>query len=214
MELFLKALELIWNLIPALKSLTGERRRDYFDKVIRPLFESVETVHDFYNELILTARSRVVNVKVKATPFIGNELILTEAAKGELEKLKRDFLDARMKDEGLRDALRNEAQQVFGQIKWLDEKRLLASIMYYFLGTGDMIPTDDDMDRDIQGVIDQGGISYWDTPSIRIYLTIRDSENPAEILGILDESRHGVNQRYMNVRFHYRRVQHKLIMET
>ena len=42
MELFLKALELIWKLIPALKSLTGERRRDYFDKVIRPLFDEIQ----------------------------------------------------------------------------------------------------------------------------------------------------------------------------
>lgn len=214
MELFLKALDLIWKLIPALKSLTGERRRDYFEKVIQPLFESVETVHDFYNELILTARKRVVDVKVVATPFFGNEFVLTEAGKSELDKLKREFLEARMKDEGLRDDLRNEAQQVFSQIKWPEEKRLLASIVYYFLGTEAIAPTDDELDRDIQDVIDKGGPSHWDTPSIRLYQSIRQSENPEEILDLLDEARHGLNQRHMNIRLHYRRVQHELIMET
>lgn len=214
MELFLKALDLIWKLIPQLKLLTGERRRDYSEKVMRPLFESVETVHEFYNELILSTRKRVVDVKRKATPLIGIEPVLTEAAKGDLEVLKREFLDARMKDEALRDALRMDAQQVFGQITWPEEKRLLASIMYYFLGTGAIAPTEDELDRDIQGVIDRGGKSQWDTPSIRLYLDIRDSEDPAAILNLLDEARDGLNQRYMNVRLHYRRVQYKVIMGT
>ena len=120
----------------------------------------------------------------------------------------------RMKDEGLRDALRNEAQQVFGQIRWPEEKRLLASIMYYFLGKGAIAPTEENLDCDIQGVIDTGGISQWDTPSMKLYLDISRSENPAEILELLDDARHGLNQRYMNIRLHYRRVQHKLIMET
>jgi hypothetical protein len=56
---------------------------------------------------------------------------------------------------------------MFKIISWPEERRFLASVVYYFLGEGGIAPRDEDLDRDIDAVIDQGGVRYWDTPSIR-----------------------------------------------
>jgi hypothetical protein len=53
LELYLKALDTVTKLLPFLKTFTGERRRDYFEKLLNPLYEAVEDVHDFYNDLFL-----------------------------------------------------------------------------------------------------------------------------------------------------------------
>jgi len=49
----IQGIDVISKLIPQLKSFTGARRREYFEKLITPLFDSFQEVHDFYNALIL-----------------------------------------------------------------------------------------------------------------------------------------------------------------
>jgi hypothetical protein len=214
MDPLLKALDLVWKLIPLVKTWTGERRRNYFDQIIRPLFESFETVHELYNELFLSTGRKLTDVRVRAMPFVGSEPILTEADTLKLDNIKREFLEKRKADEWLRDALRNEAQELFGKIHWPEERRLLASIMYYFIGRGAIAPSDEDLDQDIQGVIAVGGVSRWDTPSMWLYLQIREKQRPDEIMKLLDDERNNLNQKHMNVRILYRRVQHELAMKT
>jgi hypothetical protein len=132
----------------------------------------------------------------------------------ELEEIKTEFLNLRRKDEGLRDSLRQDAQEDFTRIQWVEEKRCLTSIIYYFLGEGGIAPDDTDLDNEIEEVIQQGGTRYWDTPSIRLYLDIQDSRNPEEIVEKIDDAREKLNQRYMNIRKQHRRVQNVLVLET
>ena len=44
-----KELGLIGKLLPQLKSLTGARRREYFERLVKPLFQNLEKVHTAYD---------------------------------------------------------------------------------------------------------------------------------------------------------------------
>jgi hypothetical protein len=212
LELYLKALDTVTKLLPFLKTFTGERRRDYFEKLLKPLYEAVEDVHDFYNDLFLSTRNKLIHLK--RTSILSRHPEYSIEVLQELEEIKTEFLNLRRKDEGLRDSLRQDAQEDFTRIQWVEEKRCLTSIIYYFLGEGGIAPDDTDLDNEIEEVIQQGGTRYWDTPSIRLYLDIQDSRNPEEIVEKIDDAREKLNQRYMNIRKQYRRVQNVLVLET
>ena len=213
-EIYLKALDSITKLLPFLKSFTGERRREYFEKLVKPLFESLEDIHDFYNELFLETRKQILLLRITNTPFLSSEPQLSLEALQELEKIKQDFLDSRSKDEALRDSLRYDAQEDYQTIRWLEERRFLTSIVYYFLGIGGISPTDSELDNAIESVIEKGGNSYWPTPSMRLYLDIKESRDPDYIIETLDQARARLNQAYMNVRKQFRRVQNAIVMKT
>ena len=214
MDTVIKALDLIWKMIPALKSVTGERRRKYFDEVLHPLFEAVEQVHDGYVELFLIFRKQLIELKIESSTYLGGGTELSPLGHDKLRTVKNEFFEVRSRDESLRDELRNEAQQIFAQIKWAEEKRLLAAVMYYFLDRGPIGLTKEDLDRDIAEVTEKGGISQWDTPSVRLYLDVRDKFDLGELLDLTDFARHKLNQRHMDVRLLYRRLQHAVIVTT
>jgi hypothetical protein len=71
---FIQAIDVITKLLPQLKSFTGARRREYFTALLEPLFASLEQAHDFYNELFLETRQKVIEV--------GQERCLSERIKG------------------------------------------------------------------------------------------------------------------------------------
>jgi hypothetical protein len=213
-DIVIKGVDAIFKLIPFLKSWTGARRREYFEKAIVPLHDEVGEVHDFYNELFLGASKKMLDIEVGSISLVGLKPELTLDDFTAIEAAKGDFLKLRMTDEGLRDILRQEAQDMFARIKWKEERRFLASTVYYFLGEGGNDLDDVMIDEDVERVIEEGGVRRWDTPSMRLYLDIRDSRDPVKIREMLDEARNRLNQRYMNVRRHFRRVQHQIIMTT
>ena len=209
-----KALDLIFKLAPGLKSLTGERRNTYFDRVVQPLFNAVCGVHDGYTALFLEFRRELVGVLCKMTSLLETERTLTAQELEQVTAIKESFLEKRTRDESLRDVLRNEAQFIFQNIKWPEERRFAASVMYYFLGRGGIAPDDATLDCDIKEVIRSGGISAWATPSTALYIQIRESTDLQGIIDQVDEARNDLNQKYMNVRLLYQKVQHHLIMKT
>jgi hypothetical protein len=213
-DIYFKALDTIIKLLPYLKSFTGERRKDYFDKLLKPLYEAVEDVHDFYNDLFLGTRKKLIDLKVKQISFFSSDPEYSIDALKELEKIKTEFLDLRREDEILRYGLRQDAQEDFTKIQWIEEKRCLTSIIYYFLGEGSITPEDSDIDSDIEEVDQQGGIRYWNTPSISLYHDIQNLKDPEEILQKIDDARNELNQRFMNIRKQYRKVQNVLVLKT
>jgi hypothetical protein len=59
-----------------------------------------------------------------------------------------------------------------------------------------------------------GGDSHWSTPSSELYLELSESINLTSTLSALDEMRHRLNERYMNVRLTFKTVQHTIIERT
>jgi hypothetical protein len=206
----IQGLDVIFKLIPQLKSLTGVRRQDCYTKLLTPLFDSFQEVHGFYNTLNLQTRSAVVEVASEVSSNSGEPLKIEQMTT--MRKLKEGFMQRRRRDEFLRDALRREAQDIFTRIKWSEERRFLASVSYYFLGSGGIAPSDEYLDRDVQEVIERGGNTCWDTPSTKLYKAIQEEHSPDRVIEFLDESRNSLNQLYMNVRHHYSRVQQEIIL--
>jgi len=216
MSEILQAIDLVWKLIPQLKSLTGVRRRECFDKVIAPLFASFEDIHEFYNALFLSTRRDLVdeafgenNVGWVVTD---SELSLKQIAS--LEKIKKKFVKERERDEYLRDGLRQDAKDVLLSVSWTEERRFLVSIGNYFLGRGGVAPTDHNLDEEVKGLIENGGDSYWDTPSSELYVRIREERDVEKVIELLDKSRNDLNQRYMNVRLRFKQAQLAIISKT
>jgi hypothetical protein len=209
----IEAIDVISRLIPKLKSFTGERRREYFEQQVKPLFNSFEEVHEFYNALDLDTRRKIIEIFSDSPLLVSGQNPSREQVT-KLEEIKEEFFSQRQKNEHLRDALRQDAQEMFKAISWREERRFLASVVYYFLGCGGIQPQDSDLDRDIKEVIEKGGTTYLDTPSMRLYNSIREEINEEKLLRLLDESRSSLNQMYMNVRRHFRQVQDQIIMRT
>jgi hypothetical protein len=115
----IQGIDVIFKLLPQLKSFTGARRREYFDKLVVPLFDAFENVHEFYNSLILNARREVVRLNSGELRGVlsmlkpsGEPLNVEELSR--LRDIMDAFFDKRQKDEHLRDALRREAQAILG----------------------------------------------------------------------------------------------------
>jgi hypothetical protein len=62
----IQGLDVIFKLVPQLKSIAGLRRREYFERLIHPLFESFQTAHEFYINLILSTRREIVDLHIEA----------------------------------------------------------------------------------------------------------------------------------------------------
>jgi hypothetical protein len=214
----IQGLDLITKLLPQIKWLTGARRREFFDKLVCPLFESFQDVHEFYNELILDTREAVGELHPT-----GLALVLARrraeppcAKRGvALRKIKARYIRTRRRDEHLRDAIRHDAQQMLAGIAWPEERRFLMSIGHYFLlDTAELVPSDRCLDHDSDAVIARGGDSRWNTPSTALYATVREEHDSERLIELLDGSRNSLNQHYMNVRRQFRNVQRAIIMKT
>jgi hypothetical protein len=213
MELFhLKAVDTIFSMVPHLKSFTGERRREYFERLLAPLYESFADVHDFYCTLFLDTRDRTIRETSALSGPLSSETDSLELRR-RLGDVKESFFRNRQTDEHLRDTLRQEAQAILHQISWPEERRFLVLVCCYFLQRGGVAPSDEWLDKEAAEVVEQGGLRYWDTPSMRTYIRLRESVTKDQILAILDEARHDLNQRYMNVRLAYRRVESAIVLK-
>jgi hypothetical protein len=209
----LKAIDVIIKLLPFLKTWTGQRRREYFEKLITPLYTSFEEIHEFYVELILQTRDAVAALNAESRSFQG-EPIDSIGTKRSLTEFLEKFSRRRMKDEHLRDTLRQDAQVFLSRITWSEERRFLVSVCFYFLQSGSINPEERILDREATEVIARGGVTYWDTPSMRLYKALQEAKTAESVLDVLDEARHELNQRYMNARIAYRKIQNALVMET
>ncbi len=212
-----QGLDLITKLLPQIKSLTGARRREFFDKLISPLFESFQEIHEFYNELILDTRESIVGLDPMSLAWLldaartGDSPIKREAA---LRRIKDKFIRMRRKDEHLRNAIRDDAKEMLIGIAWPEERRFLVSVGHYFLGSPELAPSDRSLDRDVDVAIIRGPNRPWETPSSALYERIRGEHDPECLIELLDSSRNSLNQRYMNVRRQFRSVQRAIIMRT
>ncbi|PYT70746.1 MAG: hypothetical protein DMG39_14850 [Acidobacteria bacterium] len=183
----IQGIDAILKNIPQLRSFTGATRREYFNRLIVPLFDSFTEVNDFYNSLILETWRGFVEVSSESD--IGRDASLNVEQMAMIRRIKEHFMQKRRTDEHLRDALRQDAQDVFTSIQWNEERRFVASVAYYFLGIAGTSPTDEQLDRDIKSVMADGGKKTWATPSTEIYTLIKDEHSPERLIQILDESR-------------------------
>jgi hypothetical protein len=154
----IQGIDTISKLIPQVKSFTGARRREFLDQFLKPRFDSFEEVHGFYNDLNLQTRSSVAEL---ASEVVNGDEPLAIEHMAAMRKVKESFLQRRRQDEFLRDALRRDAQGMFIAIKWTEERRFLASVAYYFLGSEGIAPSDEYLDRNVQEVIQRGYPKRW-----------------------------------------------------
>lgn len=207
---------LIWKLISKIPSWTGERRQQYFSEVIEPCFRALEQVQETYNKLNLDCRNQIVDlsVVVQEAGQLGHSSTLSIRQKSHLQKIKREFIRKRQQDEYLRDGLRHDARQIFNSINWTEERRFLAAVAYYFLTSRRIVPRDQDLDRDIEGIMTYGGDRRWDTPSTALYFEIENEVDLDKLLEILDSARNALNQRFVYVREHFNRIQNNVLLHT
>ena len=210
-----EGLGLIGKLLPQLKTFTGARRREYFDKLLTPLFESLEGVHKSYDQLFIQTRDKLSQLKLDAAQEAGVEAgSVTGDTLKALENIKEEFSRLRRTDESFRDTVRRDAQEDLANISWAEERRFLVVVGHYFLRAWPIRPDDDSLDREIQSLIEHGGRDRWPTPSTRFYGEIQHSANIGQIIEILDKARDDLNERWVHVHARYRRVAVLLIKET
>jgi hypothetical protein len=144
-EIISTVIKRLIELLPGIIAAKAEKRQQFFKNQIRPIFDSLEQIHKFYNELILETRSRVAEIH-------SDTYLLSDERRSKLNEVKGEFLRRREQDEYLRDVLRQDAQQIFAAIAWPEERRFLASIVRYFLDDSRHgIPrTNKEVDSDIQ----------------------------------------------------------------
>jgi hypothetical protein len=217
MSELIQGIDVIFKLIPQLKSFTGARRREYFERLVAAMFEAFQEVHEFYNTLILEARRNLVHVNSgwlsrAVLTYKGHPMTMEELRR--LGEIKDAFLTRRRQDEHLRDAVRQDAQGMLMGITWPEERRFLAPAAYYFLGTEGVQPRATDIDTDVAAVLEQGGNRHWDTPSARLYHEMQAEHDPERLLEITDRARNSLKQSYMNVRRHFRIVQQDIVTTT
>lgn len=213
---FIQAIDVISKLLPQIKSLTGARRREYFNEIIVPMFKAFEDVHDFYHHLIIQTREGIVKVGWSRNKLVlmPQDSPLTKKQLISLGRLRDSFGKKRQKDERLRDSLRQDARQLLMRISWEEEQVFLTALGDYFLGD-DRIPlTPHESALQVRHILDRGGDSYWRTPSSEIYFELCESTDLSEVLVFLDKMRHSLNERYMNVRAAFKGVHHVVIERT
>ena len=211
-----QAVDVITKLLPQLKSFTGARRREYFTTLIQPLFGTFEDIHDFYLELILQTREEIIEIGWGSNPLVFSQqpAPLTPKQLRLLEKLRKAFGRKRQKDERLRDSLRQDARQMLMRILWPEERACLASVGDYFPGGKHTLLTDRDVQLQITALMHRGGDSYWDTPFSHLQLQLSEATDLSLAVEELDEMRNKLNQRYMNVRYSFKTMQHIIIERT
>lgn len=206
------AIGILAALMGPLRAL-GASRRDFFDKAINPYFKAFEDVHMFYSELFVWARDEFYQCAI--SDMDGKSTI--DAARVRL--ILEEFQSRRRRDERLRDDLRDEAQEIFRTIQWQPERRFLMSVMNYFLGEGGIAPSEGELDRCIDLIVEMGGRSAIDTPSVRLYLELGElvraaSPDIERIVDRLDQARSDLNQAYVNVRRCYRLARDAALLTT
>lgn len=205
----LTSLETIFGLLQELKRFTGESRRDYHDRLITPLFASLDEVHDSYCDLFLQLRHWIGE-------RCGDPMSCPSTTLWDLERdanfersfreVKEQFCRLRRTDERLRDALRADAQMLLIRIRWEEERRFLVLLCHYFLQQGPIAPTREQLDEEIQCVLRDGGLGCWDPPSQVFYERLVGLKDILPTVRLLDSARCDLNQRYMNVRLAYKRL--------
>jgi hypothetical protein len=213
---FVQAIDVITKLLPQLKSFTGARRREYFTTLLEPLFASVENAHDFYNELFLETRQKVIEVGW------GKDAFFLPALKGPanvrqlaaLDKMMAAYARKRRKDERIRDGIRQDARQILTMVSRTEERRFLTAVGDYFLGDHTVPMTETQRAYQVAALLERSGDSYWRTPSSQVYLAICDLDELTEVVAKLDHARNDLNQRYMNVRTSFKNVQHAVLSKT
>jgi hypothetical protein len=169
----------IADLLSRINALTGVKRREFLDEVVKPAFEALDEINDFYNAINLEFRKGVSTLFSNQWP---TDSLPTYT---ELSELKEKYLDERTRDEHLRDALRRDAMNYLQKIQWPEERRFFVSVAYYFLGTGGIAPTNDAIDLDISEVIRVDSRQHWETPSSLLFNKIRDEQNLLTLLDVL-----------------------------
>jgi hypothetical protein len=196
-------------MIPFLKTLTGERRRDYFREVIKPSYTQFEIVHNFYNDLFLETASEMKKLNDKS-------LSETSYVLGNVESFRKvmdDYFLKRVKDEHVRAALRQNVKIAHDSIKWSEEKLFYISLLNYF--------NNDDQQNHLQPTrqIVQFSGEEGKSPSREIYdhLTELSMYTPGyceKVLYKLESARKNQNIRYLDVSKHYNNIVNIIIQKT
>lgn len=217
MVVTLKAIDTILKLVPYLTSLTGERRRSYFEKVIKILFENVSATHNYYLEIIDSLKITAAELGIENKLQWENQDFSYEFALKKLELAKSEFCSSRESSTTLRSVFRIEAKQIFNEVKWSEEKCFLLLVMFYFNGLAHMELPDEDYELYIEAQFEMieeasmGAISVWDTPSAIIAHRIADVSSSKKLVTILNEHRVRLNHSFENVTLAFKKIEREII---
>lgn len=203
-----EALGFIGKLIPQLKSLTGARRREYFDRLLTPLYQSLEKIQAEYDSLFLSTKEAAVALESRLANLSEEEW------KAELKSIVETFRRQRQTDESLRDSVRQNAQESLSAIQWPEERRFYLAVSHYFLRAWATPLDDDRLDREAKALIERGGRDVWPTPSTWLYADLQHAPTPSHAIELLDSARTDLTERWIQVTARYRAVLTALVMET
>jgi hypothetical protein len=203
-----EAIGFIAKLLPQLKSLTGARRREYFDRLLAPLYQNMEKVQAEYDRLFLATKESAITLESKMARVAEDDW------KAELKVIVENFRRERQTDEGLRDSVRAHAQDSLAAIPWAQERRFYLAVSYYFLRAWSTPLDDERLDIEAKGLIEHGGRDQWPTPSTRLYRALQYATSPREAVELLDDARTDLLERWTQVTARYRDVLTALVMET
>lgn len=216
----LKAIDTVVKLIPFLKSLNGERRQSFFDRIIKPLYTNVSAVQDFYLQIIGNLRKTALDLNIEEQANWTDKEVTYENAVQQLENEKSAFCYARESSITLRSTFRVEAKQIFNEIKWKEEKEFLLLVMFYFNGEAHKKLPDEILELYIQGQFESieesnlGAISAWDTPSTIIAHRIAKVSSSDKLVRMLDEHRDKLILAFGNATLGFKKIERKIVRTT
>lgn len=172
-----------------------------FDEIVTPIHDQFVQVHAQYRDLFLET---IYGLRGLEYPW------LSEEQDERFEKIKSQFIRGREEREDLRDKLRAEAQGLLTKSSHAATNRYIASVIHYFLEQKATKPTDSELDDIINRAIEKGGITYYETPSVRVELELRNTASPTRALSIVEQTLNQLNDRFAEVCSRYIQVKFEM----
>lgn len=193
-------IKLLYSLISDLVLVKRKRRREIYSEIIVPIFEKFLEVHtNYYNMFSKISDSLPYYVEKKGwtTDSIVGEYFDDSKAIEKIELILRKFRKERQESEFIRDWLRNDTKEILSSIKYDEEKRLLFTILNYFIRQITYDLSDSDIDITIKHIIEGKAKHPFDTPSSR--LAWRLNKDPENAKAIVDRSIAVLNSYFFRV---------------
>jgi hypothetical protein len=192
------------ELVERLINAPSIRRKARFEEFIRPIHEQLQAVHLDYSDVL-----RELQLSMPEDPESD------DVKPEQVEAYKKRFEEARSKQESVRNMLRINADSIFEVLKEHGERRYLYCSLIYFL-PDDHRPFESDtsLDSQISEVLQKGGRTVLNTPTSKVSLAIKNTNNPIIIRQAVAEAIDSLNMRLSDAARAYAKLQFEITQHS
>ena len=172
----------------------SKRRSTVFDEIMAPMFEKLIEIHTNYYNIFTDFRDAMPE-RVGANEYkykFGISYSSIEEARNDADYIEAisKFLEERKKNEFIRHWFRNDANSLLQATTEKRERRFIFTVINYFMEDGIVetalslnrlfngVTVEGFIDDTIKEVIKEGGIRYYESPSLHLVAFIKKSDDP------------------------------------